>query len=87
MSSLIQADRLVRFYGNQCAVQDVSFSLEKGEILGFLGYTVGCDAMNSCAEKQVFVYGRLAIKRGSLRKITQQAFGFAGFGSDVDTIN
>lgn len=37
MSSLIQADRLVLFYGNQCAVQDVSFSLEKGEILGFLG--------------------------------------------------
>lgn len=37
MNSLIQAEGLVRFYGKHCAVQDVSFTLEKGEILGFLG--------------------------------------------------
>ena len=37
MSNLIQVEQLYRYYGDHCAVQDVSFSLEKGEILGFLG--------------------------------------------------
>jgi len=37
MTSLIQVDQLYRFYGNNCAVDNVSFTLEKGEILGFLG--------------------------------------------------
>ena len=37
MSSLIQVEQLYRYYGDQCAVNNVSFSLEKGEILGFLG--------------------------------------------------
>ena len=34
---LIQAEHLTRYYNNHCAVNDVSFSLAKGEILGFLG--------------------------------------------------
>ena len=34
---LIQAEHLIRYYNNHCAVNDVSFSLAKGEILGFLG--------------------------------------------------
>ena len=37
MTSLIQADQLYRYYGGHCAVNNVSFTLEKGEILGFLG--------------------------------------------------
>jgi ABC-2 type transport system ATP-binding protein len=37
MSSLIQVDQLYRYYGDLCAVNNVSFTLEKGEILGFLG--------------------------------------------------
>ncbi len=37
MSPLIEAKNLTRFYGRQCAVDDVSFTLSKGEILGFLG--------------------------------------------------
>lgn len=37
MSSLIQVEQLSRYYGGHCAVNNVSFSLEKGEILGFLG--------------------------------------------------
>ncbi|MBS1212284.1 MAG: transporter ATP-binding protein [Proteobacteria bacterium] len=37
MSSLIQVEQLSRYYGDHCAVNNVSFSLEKGEILGFLG--------------------------------------------------
>lgn len=37
MSNLIEADRLTRFYGDHCAVDQVSFTLAKGEILGFLG--------------------------------------------------
>ncbi|MDD5036358.1 MAG: ATP-binding cassette domain-containing protein [Methylococcaceae bacterium] len=37
MSSLIRVDQLYRYYGDQCAVNNVSFTLEKGEILGFLG--------------------------------------------------
>lgn len=37
MTSLIQVDQLYRYYDQHCAVENVSFSLEKGEILGFLG--------------------------------------------------
>jgi len=37
MSSLIEADHLYRYYGNHCAVNDVTFNLAKGEVLGFLG--------------------------------------------------
>jgi ABC-2 type transport system ATP-binding protein len=37
MTHLIQVDQLTRYYGEHCAVNNVSFTLEKGEILGFLG--------------------------------------------------
>ena len=37
MSTLIEADHLYRYYGNHCAVDDVTFKLAKGEVLGFLG--------------------------------------------------
>ena len=37
MTSLIQVDQLYRYYGDHCAVNNLSFSLERGEILGFLG--------------------------------------------------
>lgn len=37
MTSLIEAENLYRFYGDTCAVADLSLTLGKGEILGFLG--------------------------------------------------
>ncbi|MCU0736041.1 MAG: ABC transporter ATP-binding protein [Methylotetracoccus sp.] len=37
MTNLVQVEQLYRFYGDHCAVEDVTFTLEKGEILGFLG--------------------------------------------------
>jgi ABC-2 type transport system ATP-binding protein len=37
MTQLIEVEQLYRYYGEQCAVDNVSFTLEKGEILGFLG--------------------------------------------------
>lgn len=37
MTILIEAKNLSRYYGNHCAVDDVSFTLAKGEVLGFLG--------------------------------------------------
>lgn len=37
MTTLIEAKHLSRFYGDQCAVDDISFTLSKGEVLGFLG--------------------------------------------------
>lgn len=37
MSSLIEVNNLSRHFGDHCAVDDVSFSLDKGEVLGFLG--------------------------------------------------
>ncbi len=36
-SQLIQARQLYRYYDDHCAVRDLSFSLGKGEVLGFLG--------------------------------------------------
>ncbi|MFZ2312144.1 MAG: ABC transporter ATP-binding protein [Methylobacter sp.] len=37
MTYLIEAEHLTRYYGKHCAVNDVSFTLAKGEVLGFLG--------------------------------------------------
>jgi len=37
MPNLIEAEHLYRYYGKHCAVNDVSFALAKGEVLGFLG--------------------------------------------------
>ena len=34
---LLQAEHLYRYYGKHCAVNDVSFTLTRGEVLGFLG--------------------------------------------------
>lgn len=34
---MIEVDRLTKFYGNHAAIQDVSFTVEAGQILGFLG--------------------------------------------------
>ncbi len=37
MRLLIEAEHLYRYYGKHCAVNDVSFTLAKGQVLGFLG--------------------------------------------------
>jgi ABC-2 type transport system ATP-binding protein len=37
MATLIEAKHLCRYYGKYCAVNDVSFTVAKGEVLGFLG--------------------------------------------------
>lgn len=37
MAQLIEAVNLSRFYGRRCAVNDISFGLSKGQVLGFLG--------------------------------------------------
>lgn len=34
---LIRVNQLYRYYGNHCAVKDVSFDVQRGEVLGFLG--------------------------------------------------
>ena len=34
---MIEVENLTRYYGNVAAIQDVSFNVRKGEILGFLG--------------------------------------------------
>ena len=35
MDTLIQVDNLYRYYGPNCAVNDVSFVLKRGEVMGF----------------------------------------------------
>lgn len=37
MANLITVEHLSRYYGKHCAVNDVTFTLAQGEILGFLG--------------------------------------------------
>jgi len=37
MENLISVEHLYRYYGANCAVRDVSFELDKGQVLGFLG--------------------------------------------------
>jgi ABC-2 type transport system ATP-binding protein len=35
--SMITAKGLTKYYGERCAIDDVSFSITKGEVVGFLG--------------------------------------------------
>ena len=37
METLIQADQLCRYYGPHCALDNFSFALHQGQVLGFLG--------------------------------------------------
>jgi len=37
MSILINAEHLSRYYGKHCAINDVSFTLAQGDVLGFMG--------------------------------------------------
>jgi ABC-2 type transport system ATP-binding protein len=37
MSSMVEVSRLTKYYGDFRAIEDVSFSANKGEVLGFLG--------------------------------------------------
>ena len=37
---MVEIKNLTRFYGNIPAVKNLSFTVEDGEILGFLGQTV-----------------------------------------------
>jgi ABC-2 type transport system ATP-binding protein len=39
MSGIIETDRLTKRFGQVTAVEDVSLSVRKGEIYGFLGLT------------------------------------------------
>src|SRR5215510_8202554 len=36
-SRMIQVEGLTKYYGSQAAIQDLSFSIAKGEVIGFLG--------------------------------------------------
>ena len=35
--TLIKVDHISRYYGERCAIEDVSFTVNRGEVLGFLG--------------------------------------------------
>lgn len=37
MTVLVEVNHLSRYYGSQCAVDDISFTLHRGEVLGLLG--------------------------------------------------
>ena len=37
MTTMIEVQNLTKRYGAHCAVQDISFQVDEGEILGFLG--------------------------------------------------
>ena len=59
---LIETEQLYRYYGNYCAVDDVSFTLSKGEILGFLGP----NGAGKSTTMQM-ICGNLAPSAGSIR--------------------
>ena len=37
MANLIEVEHLSRYYGKYCAVNNISFTLEKGQVIGLLG--------------------------------------------------
>jgi ABC-2 type transport system ATP-binding protein len=62
MSALIQIKGLYRYFGDFCAVDDLSFELRAGEVLGFLGVN-GAGKSTSMA----MISGALAPSAGSIR--------------------
>jgi len=42
---LVSVDHVSRYYGDECAVNDVSFSVHRGEVLGFLGPLQSCPTL------------------------------------------
>ncbi len=62
MSHLIEAENLYRYYAARCAVRDLSFTLEKGEVVGLLGPN---GAGKSTALQMIT--GNLAPSAGSIR--------------------
>ena len=37
MTVMVEAEHLTKYYGDFLAIEDVSFQVEQGEVLGFLG--------------------------------------------------
>ena len=37
MNAMIQVKGLTKYYGEHAAIQDLNFSIEEGEVIGFLG--------------------------------------------------
>ena len=62
MTDLINAENLYRYYDQHCAVNAVSFSLAKGEVLGFLGQ----NGAGKTTTMQMLC-GNLAPSAGSIR--------------------
>ena len=40
MNAVIELDGLTKFYGKQRGIEDVSFSVDEGEVFGFIGDSV-----------------------------------------------
>lgn len=62
MTDLVYVENMTRYYGQQCAVNEVSFSLSKGEVLGFLGP----NGAGKTTTMQMLC-GNLAPSKGSVR--------------------
>lgn len=62
MSILVEAKQLYRYYGENCAVHNVSFTLKKGQVLGFLGAN-GAGKTTTMS----MLCGNLAPSRGEIR--------------------
>ena len=54
----IVVENLVKFYGGQKAVDNISFSIKKGEIVGFLGPNGARYADAGCYRAQPTMQGR-----------------------------
>ena len=59
--TLINVKHIARYYGDQCAVDDISFSVARGEVLGFLGP----NGAGKSSTMQI-ICGVLAASRGSV---------------------
>jgi ABC-2 type transport system ATP-binding protein len=62
MAWLVEVNQLSRFYGKHCVVKNLNFTLEKGQILGFLGV----NGAGKTTTMQMLC-GNLALSAGSVR--------------------
>lgn len=85
MAELLQVEHLYRYFGSRCVVNDVSFSLAKGEVLGFLGANGAgkTTTMQMLSGVLAPSAGRIVINGVDLLQQPQAAKRFLGFLPDT----
>ena len=85
MASLISVNNLTRYYGNVCAVNNISFELAAGDILGFLGPNGAgkSSTMQMLSGNLAPTFGEISINGIDLLETPKAAKSFLGYLPEI----